>query len=205
MHTITRNNTQNKKGKHLLTFLNGALVLSIKNTKLLCGYSENSGNDVILDKISKKNTISELTFTKKGLPVENFYVTLGGFKELSENLTQKDKIQNARLALRMMIEASDEVKNYYKQSEETKNTLTKEQIVEEIRSIVDAHGFNKADWIKLYDEFSIQAKLNYSIVTAAQRNLGKYPTLKYEVLNFIASTHPDSLTLLHDIALKMYN
>ena len=105
MHTVTRNNNNNKKGLHLVNFINGEVAISLKNAKILCGYSETSSNKVILEKVKTSNIISFSSFTKKGNYIEDKYLTFDGFRELASNLTQKDKKQNAILAIAMINEA----------------------------------------------------------------------------------------------------
>ena len=66
MNAITRNTNNTKRGKHLLFLFNGNVFVSLKNTKLLCGYSDSTGNDVILSKVSHNNIIKQYNFSQKG-------------------------------------------------------------------------------------------------------------------------------------------
>lgn len=206
MHTITRNASNNKKGVHLVEFFDGQPLVTVKNAKALCGYSETSGNDVILDKVSSHNRVSKVGISKKGIINEKFYITLNGFYELSSKLKQKDKIQNVKLAIELIEEAINTVAAYYLSDNDIEvpkieeKSIDEDKIVEQIKTIVGEYNSNKQKWVKLYDE--LDKVLDESIRKSHQKYKDKHNS-KISLINFIKK-ETKLLPLLYDIAVGMY-
>ena len=206
MNAITRNTNNSKRGKHLLFPFNGNMYVSLKNAKILCGYSETTGNDVILNKVSESNIVKLLSFSKKGNISETYYLNYNGFVELEKNLTQKDKKQNAKLALEMMQSAIIEIRDYQSLNK-VKNEPTeydymyRRKLANEIVSMLGKYNEDtKADWIELYDE--LDRHLNESIRHTHQRYI-KNTGSKISLLNFIVNC--TNLTeKLYEIAYNLY-
>lgn len=108
MHTVTRTTRKNVANKNLVQIFNNEVYVSVRNAKVLCGYNLDSGHSIILDKVSKDNIVKQINFTKKGKESETYYLTIAGFCELAMNISQKDKRQNAELALKMISDIADE-------------------------------------------------------------------------------------------------
>lgn len=207
MHTITRNTKNNKKGKHLLFPFGGHIYVSVKNAKTLCGYSETTSNDVIWSKVSTENIKFNLMFSKKGNIIENYFLTTDGFIELVSKLTQKDKKQNGELAIKMIEEAYAELREYVSEPtlEEVKadkfySTEYRTEMAEKIREEMSKGSFDKDKWTKLYSKCSAVNKLEENIMKSARRHYGEYCTLKYQMLNYVASERPELLESLYEIA-----
>lgn len=204
MHAITRNTKNNKKGKHLFFPFGGRIYVSVKNAKILCGYSETTSNDVIMSKVSKENIKTNLMFSKKGTIVENYFLTTGGFVELVEKLTQKDKKQNGKLAIKMMEDAYSELREYVGQPEHEKvkfySVNYRIQMTNKIREEMSRGSFDKDKWTKLYSKCSAVNKLEENIMKSAKRHYGEYCTLKYQVLDYVSSEKPELLESLYEIA-----
>ena len=206
MNAITRNTNNSKRGKHLLFPFNGNMYVSLKNAKILCGYSETTGNDVILNKVSESNIVKLLSFSKKGNISETYYLSYNGFVELENNLTQKDKKQNAKLALEMIQSAIIELRDYQSLNK-TKNEPTEDdymyrrKLANEIVAMLGKYNEDtKADWIELYDE--LDRHLNESIRHTHQRYI-KNTGSKISLLNFIVNC--TNLTeKLYEIAYNLY-
>ena len=206
MNAITRNTNNSKRGKHLLFPFNGNMYVSLKNAKILCGYSETTGNDVILNKVSESNIVKLLSFSKKGNISETYYLNYNGFVELEKNLTQKDKKQNAKLALEMIQSAIIELRDYQSLNK-TKNEPTEDdymyrrKLANEIVAMLGKYNEDtKADWIELYDE--LDRHLNESIRHTHQRYI-KNTGSKISLLNFIVNC--TNLTeKLYEIAYNLY-
>lgn len=203
MHTVTRNNNNNKKGLHLVNFINGEVAISLKNAKILCGYSETSSNKVILEKVKTSNIISFSGFTKKGNYIEDKYLTFDGFRELASNLTQKDKKQNAILAIAMINEA------IYKMMSENnlpeivpvkQKQMNDNEMFLRIKEMLGSYSKNRGKWIKLYDE--LDKYLPESIRKSHQRHkrdTGEQITLLGYILKYTAL-----MPILYKIAVKNF-
>lgn len=157
MHTVTRNNNNNKKGIHLVNFINGEVAISLKNAKILCGYSETSSNKIILEKVEASNIITFGGFTKKGNYIEDKYLTLDGFRDLASSLTQKDKKQNAILAITMINEAIYKIMSENNLPEivpveQKPKQMSNNEMFLRIKEMVGNYSENKEKWVKLYDE-----------------------------------------------------
>ena len=204
MHAITRNTKSNKKGKHLFFPFGGRIYVSVKNAKTLCGYSETTGNDVIMSKVSKENIRFNPMFSKKGTIVENYFLTTEGFIELVENLTQKDKKQNGELAIKMMKDAYSELCEYVGKPEpekvESYSAQYRIEMTNKIREEMSKGSFDKDKWTKLYSKCSAVNKLEENIMKSAKRHYGEYCTLKYQVLNYVSTEKPELLESLYEIA-----
>ena len=204
MHAITRNTKNNKKGKHLFFPFGGHIYVSVKNAKTLCGYSETTGNDVIMSKVSKENIRFNPMFSKKGTIVENFFLTTEGFIELVENLTQKDKKQNGELAIKMMKDARLELCEYAGKPEpekvESYSAQYRIEMTNKIREEMSKGSFDKDKWAKLYSKCSAINKLEENIMKSARRHYGKYCTLKYQMLDYVSTEKPELLESLYEIA-----
>ena len=203
MHTVTRNNNNNKKGLHLVNFINGEVAISLKNAKILCGYSETSSNKVILEKVKTSNIISFSSFTKKGNYIEDKYLTFDGFRELASNLTQKDKKQNAILAIAMINEA------IYKMMSENnlpeivpvkQKQMNDNEMFLRIKEMLGSYSKNRGKWIKLYDE--LDKYLPESIRKSHQRHkrdTGEQITLLGYICKYTAL-----MPILYKIAVKNF-
>ena len=203
MHTVTRNNNNNKKGLHLVNFINGEVAISLKNAKILCGYSETSSNKVILEKVKTSNIISFSSFTKKGNYIEDKYLTFDGFRELASNLTQKDKKQNAILAIAMINEA------IYKMMSENnlpeivpvkQKQMNDNEMFLRIKEMLGSYSKNRGKWIKLYDE--LDKYLPESIRKSHQRHkrdTGEQITLLGYILKYTAL-----MPILYKIAVENF-
>lgn len=204
MHAITRNTKNNKKGKHLFFPFGGHIYVSVKNAKILCGYSDTTSNDVIMSKVSKENIKFNPMFSKKGTIVENHFLTTDGFVELVEKLTQKDKKQNGELAIKMMKDAYSELREYVGQPEPEKvkfySVNYRIQMTNKIREEMSKGSFDKDKWTKLYSKCSAVNKLEENIMKSAKRHYGEYCTLKYQVLDYVSSAKPELLESLYEIA-----
>lgn len=204
MHAITRNTKNNKKGKHLFFPFGGHIYVSVKNAKTLCGYSETTGNDVIMSKVSKENIRFNPMFSKKGTIVENYFLTTEGFIELVENLTQKDKKQNGELAIKMMKDARLELCEYVGKPEpekvESYSAQYRIEMTNKIREEMSKGSFDKDKWAKLYSKCSAINKLEENIMKSARRHYGKYCTLKYQILDYVSTEKPELLESLYEIA-----
>ena len=204
MHAITRNTKNNKKGKHLFFPFGGHIYVSVKNAKTLCGYSETTGNDVIMSKVSKENIRFNPMFSKKGTIVENYFLTTEGFIELVENLTQKDKKQNGELAIKMMKDARLELCEYVGKPEpekvESYSAQYRIEMTNKIREEMSKGSFDKDKWAKLYSKCSAINKLEENIMKSARRHYGKYCTLKYQMLDYVSTEKPELLESLYEIA-----
>ena len=203
MHAITRNTKNNKKGKHLFFPFGGHIYVSVKNAKILCGYSETTSNDVIMSKVSKENIKLNPMFSKKGTIVENYFLTTDGFVELVEKLTQKDKKQNGELAIKMMKDAYSELREYVLPEPEKVKFYSvnyRIQMTNKIREEMSKGSFDKDKWTKLYSKCSAVNKLEENIMKSAKRYYGEYCTLKYQVLDYVSSAKPELLESLYEIA-----
>lgn len=203
MHAITRNTKNNKKGKHLFFPFGGHIYVSVKNAKILCGYSDTTSNDVIMSKVSKENIKLNPMFSKKGTIVENYFLTTDGFVELVEKLTQKDKKQNGELAIKMMKDAYSELREcVLPEPEKVKfySVNYRIQMTNKIREEMSKGSFDKDKWTKLYSKCSAVNKLEENIMKSAKRYYGEYCTLKYQVLDYVSSAKPELLESLYEIA-----
>ena len=203
MHTITRNTKNNKKGKHLFFPFGGHIYVSVKNAKILCGYSDTTSNDVIMSKVSKENIKFNPMFSKKGTIVENCFLTTDGFVELVENLTQKDKKQNGELAIKMMKDAYSELREYVLPEPEKVKSYSAQYRVEmtnKIREEMSKGSFDKDKWTKLYSKCSAVNKLEENIMRSAKRYYGEYCTVKYQMLDYVSTEKPELLESLYEIA-----
>ena len=218
MHTITRNNKNNKKGKHLLFPFNGHIYISVRNAKLLCGYSETTGNEVILNKVSSKNLICNPMFSKKETIIENYFLNHDGFAEVVDNLTQKDKKQNGELALKMINEAYYDLNSYIESKYGIKaqqvensveeqpvaintNTMTSQEMVDEIKRLVgDYSEETKPRWKKLYD--TIDEVLEESIRKSHQR-YKRDNNINLSILDYVRK-ETQLLPYLYEIAVRLY-
>lgn len=203
MHAITRNTKNNKKGKHLFFPFGGHIYVSVKNAKILCGYSDTTSNDVIMSKVSKENIKLNPMFSKKGTIVENYFLTTDGFVELVEKLTQKDKKQNGELAIKMMKDAYSELREYVLPEPEKVKFYSvnyRIQMTNKIREEMSKGSFDKDKWTKLYSKCSAVNKLEENIMKSAKRYYGEYCTLKYQVLDYVSSAKPELLESLYEIA-----
>lgn len=204
MHAITRNTKNNKKGKHLFFPFGGRIYVSVKNAKTLCGYSETTGNDVIMSKVSQENIRFNPMFSKKGTIVENYFLTTEGFVELVENLTQKDKKQNGELAIKMMKDAYSELYERVGQLESEKvesySAQYRVEMTNKIREEMSKGSFDKDKWAKLYSKCSAINKLEENIMKSARRHYGRYCTLKYQMLDYVSTERPELLQSLYEVA-----
>ena len=200
MNAITRNTNNNKRGKHLLFLFNGNVFVSLKNTKLLCGYSESTGNDVILSKVSRNNVIKQYNFSQKGNLSESLYINYNGFIELHNRLKQKDKKQNAKLAIEMIQETINELRNVEKLMKPSQK-ISESQMIDEI-----CHALGKYDettkhrWVRAYDE--LDKKLSISIRSEHQ----KFKTCNssnISLINYI-KIYTSLTPVLYDIVKDMY-
>lgn len=200
MNAITRNTKNNKRGKHLLFLFNGNVFVSLKNTKLLCGYSESTGNDVILSKVSHNNVIKQYNFSQKGNLSESLYINYNGFMELHNRLKQQDKKQNAKLAIEMIQETINELRNVENLTKPSQK-ISEYQMIDEI-----CHALGKYDettkhrWVRAYDE--LDKRLSISIRSEHQ----KFKTCNssnISLINYI-KIYTSLTPVLYDIVKDMY-
>lgn len=200
MNAITRNTKNNKRGKHLLFLFNGNVFVSLKNTKLLCGYSESTGNDVILSKVSHNNVIKQYNFSQKGNLSESLYINYNGFIELHNRLKQQDKKQNAKLAIEMIQETINELRNVENLTKPSQK-IPEYQMIDEI-----CHALGKYDettkhrWVRAYDE--LDKRLSISIRSEHQ----KFKTCNssnISLINYI-KIYTSLTPVLYDIVKDMY-
>ena len=206
MHTITRNASNNKKGVHLVEFFDGEPLVTVKNAKALCGYSDTSGNDVILDKVSLHNRVSKVGISKKGVINEKFYITLNGFYELSSKLKQNDKKQNVKLAIELIEESINTVAEYYLSNNvievpkfEDKN-IDEDKMYKQICETLGEYNVNRLKWIKAYDELD---KLLDKSIRKSHEKYKKDNNSKITLIKFIKD-ETKLLPLLYDIVIGMY-
>ena len=200
MNAVTRNTNLCKRGKSLLFLFNGNVFVSLKNTKLLCGYSETTGNDVILSKVSPSNVIKQYNFSQKGNISESLYINYNGFLEIHNRLKQKDKKQNAKLAIEMIQDAIKEIRGHQRINE-MKDAENKQEMIDQICYMLGPYNEeNKQNWVSAYDE--LDKKLSISIRQEHQRHK-KHHGSTISLINFIKDY--TSLTpMLYEIVRSQY-
>ena len=192
MRAITRNNANLKRGKDLLFLFNGKVYISLKNAKLLCGYSESASNETILSKVSKENVVIQYNFSKKGNLSESYYLNYEGFCQLVKNLKQKDKKQNAILSLEMINEAIKEIRFEHSKS----YTKKEDEMINEICATLGKYDEeNKHKWIKAYDE--LDKVLSISIRKEYQKFKIKH-SVHLSMISYIKN-HTSLTPVLYDI------
>jgi len=173
----------------------------------------------MLNNVSEEHLNFGLTTNSLGEHRLIVCLSLEALKDLSERAGSDQKKENSKLMYYIALEMIETLKlgnipiyNERKQKVQKNeniiqdNSFELDQKLQLIREIVDKNGFSKINWITLYNVLAFEMKLDINPITETANILCKNAvTYKYEVLENIRSMHPELITPLLDIAIKLFN
>lgn len=198
MHTVKRSVKDVKKGKELFTIgLDNIVYITIQNARDILENTSLSLKE-IRRRVDKNEIMQQLSYVKTTQKLsQNDILTFKGFAQLVETMAHGDKKQNGEQALKLMKEVQEEINEYIQtnyQSYKNVNNISKNDVIK----VMDANGFSKEKWIKLYTIFS--NKHNISNVYHEARIVTGSSLLKGGVLDYVEYKYPHLISSLYEIA-----
>lgn len=201
MHTIKRSVKDVKKGKELFTIgLDNIAYITIQNARDVLENTSLSLKE-IRKRVDKSEIRRQLSYVKTTQQIsQNDILTFKGFAQLVETMSHSDKKQNGEQALELMKEVQEEINEYVRvnysrdEIDENVNHINKTDVIK----VMDANGFSKEKWIKLYVIFS--NKHNISNVYNEARIVTGSSLLKGGILDYVEYKYPHLMSSLYEIA-----